>query len=228
MPNQVRELAYEAAALQREEQEVKEAKVEELGTSSRLSQTHNRASTHNNAFLARKKWKEALALSVSNSLSPKVLFNLTFALACNLDDAGDKVLAEQEFKNALAVFPENFDIHELEENTRARVGIALDRLAQIEQDRGKFAEAMLLYDRALDALATPEEVATMAPSFLARPIHVEAIAGVLNNVATLYAQLGKEPAARTVLERSEALMNARKMSSLNLEPGDQSASSGLQ
>ena len=233
VPRQVRDLAYEAAELQREGQAQirKQRETERLVNSAPyapptaasippLSSATERSmgNNNNNSNLARRKWKEALAISTANSLSPKVLFNLTFALACNLDESGETVLAEQEFKNALASFPENFDLHTLEENTRARVGITLDRLAQMEQDRGKYAEAMLLYDRALDAMATPEEVATLANSLLERPVIVEAIAGVLNNVSTLYVQLGREPAARKVLERSEALMNSRKMSSVNIEP----------
>ena len=200
VPNRVRTLAHEAVALQQDNV------VDGDGGSS-----------------ARKKWKEALALSHANSLSPKVLFNLSFALACNLDESGEKELAEQEFKRALQAFPLEYDVHSLEENTRNRVGVTLDRLAQREQDRGRFAEAMVLYDRALDALATPEEVATLNAEFLTRSTHVETIAGILSNVATLYVQLGREESAKQVLDKSDLLMNSLKMSSLNLAPTDESS-----
>jgi tetratricopeptide (TPR) repeat protein len=199
-PRQVRDLAVEAVALQ-----------------------SDTASMRDNSALARKKWKEAIAISEANILSPKVAFNLSFALACNLESSGQVEQAEEAYKKSLASFPVGFDIHSLEENTRNRVGVTLDRLAQREQDRGKIKEALVLYERALDALATPQEVAQMAPSLMERKPHVETLAGILNNLSTAYLEMGLMDAAAKISLKSEAMMDALKMSSVVLV-NDSSAS----
>ena len=165
----------------------------------------------NNQYVARKKWQESLAIAQANEFPPKINFNLQFALACNLDEAGEKDKAEEQFKRALESFPPGFDLHSLEENTRMRVSVCLDRLAQREHDRGNFSEALLLYDRALDALATPEEVQTLAPSLLSRLSHLETLAAILNNVSTLYLEIGEEDASNKVKALSDALLDKLKL-----------------
>jgi tetratricopeptide (TPR) repeat protein len=198
-PRQVRDLAYEAAALQ--------------GAGTPLPDDTN------NSALARRKWKEAIAISEANVMSPKISFNLAFALACNLEESGHVEQAEDAFKKALASFPVGFDIHSLEENTRNRVAVTLDRLAQREQDRGKMREALVLYERALDAVASPQEVASMSPTLLERKAHVETVAGILNNLAGAYFELGHKAASDKVLQKSELFMNALNMSSVNIDSG---------
>jgi len=170
-----------------------------------------------NGTRARKKWREALALSNSSDLSPSVQFNLSFALACSLDEAGEDSQAEMEFSRSLKAFPPGFDVHSLPENTRNRVGVALDRLAQKQHDRGQYNQAMSLYDRACDALASPSEVANMDSSFLQRRTNVETVAAVLHNISVLYNEIGKPSAAEQAAVRSRALLDALQMSQLNLD-----------
>lgn len=166
---------------------------------------------------AREKWTRALEISKANDFPPGIKFNLTFALACNLYDAGDLQKAERAFNDALRVFPPGTDIHELPENTRHRVGITLDRLAQLAQNKKRYQEALNLYARALDALMTPQEIGKMDAKWIAaKPAYVESAAGIFNNLATLYKELGRERQGLDALDRSDALLAALKQSRVEL------------
>lgn len=143
-------------------------------------------------------------------LTPRINFNLCFQLGAHRLELGDEEGAMESFASALQAFPEGFDLHRLEPKTRRRVSVALDHLAQFHQDRQQLARAMELYDRALDAIASPGQVRVLLagkePDPPLLPEQVHSLAGTLNNLATLYFALGREQDSRACLDVSDRLM----------------------
>ena len=158
-----------------------------------------------NGSLARRKWREATITAKANEMDPKVQFNINFFLACNLEEGGKDEEAEREFKLALSSFPPTFNFDELDNSTKNRVAVCLDRLAQREQDRANFANALHLYVEALSMLATPEEVMNADEKFLERKAHVWSVAGLLNNMSTLMYELDLKEEAKKSEELSQRL-----------------------
>lgn len=194
VPKQIQKLVHEAVALEHE--------------------AHGR---RDESVLARRKWQEAAIAAKANNLSPTVKFNTSFFLACNLDEAGKSVEAEREFEVARAAFPPNFDFQSLNYNTRDRVAVCIDRLAQREQDRKNYVRALQMYVEALEVLASPEEVQNTDERFLSRPAHVMSAAGLLNNMTTLFMEVGLTESAA----RSEATSKKLKALALNHVPDPQ-------
>jgi hypothetical protein len=81
----------------------------------------------------------------------------------------------------------------------------------MHQNRHEFDPAMTFYDRALDALAEPAEVKKLVETpglTKLSPKTVESLAGVFNNIATLYVDMGREDEARATLIVSEKCLQA--------------------
>ncbi|KAH9256031.1 hypothetical protein BASA81_005807 [Batrachochytrium salamandrivorans] len=148
-------------------------------------------------------------------LTPRINFNLYFQLGAHRLEMGEVEDAMKNFTLALQAFPEGFDLHRLEPRTRRRVSVALDHLAQFHQDRKQLAQAMELYDRALDAIASPGQVRLLLsgkePDPPLLPEHIHSLAGTLNNLATLYFDLGREQDSRACLDVSDRLLKETPM-----------------
>ena len=165
-------------------------------------------------------WQQAVEVSKEAPFTPKIKFGLNFQLATHHLEFDDKENAEVAFLDALSAFPPGFDLHSLPPSIRYRVAVCLDNLAQFHQDRKEYAKAMEFYDRALDALCSPQEVYALLDSST-KPEesrmelkHVEGLAGILNNISTLYAEIGSEEKARDVFKTSERCMKILPQSSV--------------
>jgi tetratricopeptide (TPR) repeat protein len=153
-------------------------------------------------------WSRAHALSLSsNETSGVIRFTVGYGLATSLESAGMLQAAEHEYRECVKHVNTD-DVHALTDTQQLRLAQCLDRLAQFEQDNNKLAQALVLYDRALDVLATPDEVRQASVLLLKRQGHAHAVAGILNNVGTLYAQLGQTQSAEHVSALSEHILSS--------------------
>lgn len=155
--------------------------------------------------LARRKWKEATITAKANQLKPSIAFNTNFFLACNLEEAGRVDEALREYESAINNFPKDFDYRSLDDATKNRVSVTLDRLAQKAQDEKDYQTALRLYVDALGVLATPEEVTSGDEKFLSKKAHVQSVAGLLNNMTTLLYEVGLKDEAEKAEDMSTML-----------------------
>lgn len=155
---------------------------------------------------ARRKWIESAAVAKGTNLSTPVQFTIAFGLAHSFEQNGDLELAEAQFRKALNVFPPDTDVRSLTPAVRLKLATVYDRLAQRQQDRKDYQSALDLYAKALEALADADQVDEPSPEFLDLCENVTALAGVLNNVATLYVALNRDNAAQMLVDKSDKLM----------------------
>jgi len=152
------------------------------------------------------RWKKAqqLANSSSETAGP-VRFTLGYGLAQTLaEHPSTSRLAEAEFTKALGELDNVENVHSLSDVQRLRLAITLDSLAQIRQDKKDFNNALCFYDRALDCIATPEEVRLASPSLIERGAS-KTTAGILNNYATLLMEMGESKGADLMLDYSKKI-----------------------